>query len=263
MTTLIGAGMAQSVYYEGRTLDFENRPYTVRGTIMVPARETGDRIGAPLQRDDRGNRIWWQWRENRATYFKGDRNYDLNGRRMTLPTGSEDRRDVLYVPLDIFRGLTNGRLSSSRNDAWERNGPGIPGRRGDDSWDRGNGRWDDRNGRWDGPGSGNYGRDTIVFDRREIRFSGDERPYRKGSTLMVPFRQMGEAIGARTDRTADGLRVWINFDQNRVEYDKGHTWYRINGDRRDLGTISEDRNGILFVPITLFEAVTRGRVRGY
>ena len=258
--TVAVAANAQNVYYEGKSLELENRAYMNRGTLMVPAREMGDRIGAPLQRDDRGGRIWWQWRESRATYYQGDRNYDLNGRRMTLATPSEARRDVLFVPVDIFRGLTGGRVTGNRGE-WERSGPGIPGRRNDDwDYDR-NGRYD--NGRYDNDRSDGYyyGRDTLVFDRREIRFSGDETPYRKGNTLMVPFRQLGESIGARTDRSEDGLRVWIYFENNRVEYDKGHTWYRLGTERRELNTVSEDRRGILFVPVQLFEAVTRGRLR--
>jgi hypothetical protein len=215
--------------------------------------------------------MWWNWQGRRATYIKGERTYDLNGRRVSLPTASEARRDILFVPVDLFRGLTDGRVTANRGE-WERNG-NIPGRR-DDDWRRRDDDWrrrDERNDDWrrrderddDWRRNDGLGRDVITFDRRELRFSGDERPYRKNGIWMVPFRQFGDQINARTERTEDGLRVWITFDNNRVEYNKGHTWFRVNGERREVAAVSEDRNRILFVPVTLFEAVTRNRVRGY
>ncbi|MEZ0327306.1 MAG: stalk domain-containing protein [Fimbriimonas sp.] len=265
------AAHAQNVYYNGRDVDLDNSPYMYRGTLMVPARDMGDRIGAQFDRDDSGRRMWWTWQSRRATYVKGEMSYDLNGRRVSLPTASEARRDVLFVPVEIFRGLTDGHVTSNRGE-WERGGtlPGqrrpperIPPDRRDD-WDRRDDDWRRRDDDWRRTNPGTYGRESVVFDRRELRFDDrNEIPYRKSGVLMVPFREMGDQIGARTDRTADGLRVTINFGGDNVVYDKGHVWYRLNGDRRELQTVSEDRNGVLFVPVTLFEAVTRGRVRAY
>ncbi len=274
MTLGITAAQAQSVYYNGRDVNLDNRPFMSRGTLMVPAREMGERVGSQFDRDESGRRMWWVWQGRRATYEKGSMSFDLSGRRVNLPVASESRRDILFVPVDIFRSLTDGRVTSNRGE-WERNGSTLPGQRRNDDWTRPgrkdryddrNGDWrrtDDRNGDWRRTDGSNYGRDSVVFDRRELRFNGNERPYQKSGVLMVPFRALGEQIKARTERTADGLRVHIYFDRDRVEYDKGHTWFRLNAERIDLRTISEDRNGVLFVPITLFEAITRGRVRGF
>jgi hypothetical protein len=261
----------QSVYYQGRTLNFsgDERPYTARGTTMVPARRTADMVGASLDRSDSGRQIRLGWHNNRVTYRQGDTWFELNGRRTNMGLSSEARRDILFVPAEMFRALTDGVFAMGPN-GWNQRDDWNNGRwgSGDNNgrWGNGgNGRWDNNNGSWrTDPGyNGRYNdRGTVTLDGRALTFDYREQPYMKNGVVMVPFRAMGDKIGARTERTDDGLRVWIYMNGDRVEYDKGHTWYRLNSQQRDLRTVSEDRDNVLFVPITLFEAISRGRVRG-
>ncbi|MEZ0324448.1 MAG: stalk domain-containing protein [Fimbriimonas sp.] len=218
---------AQTVSYNGSKLSFDdNDPYMSGGTVMLPARDTLDRINGLLERNESGKRLDLLWNSNRAVFRQGDRFFTMGGKRFNLPTTSQARGGVLYLPLELFAKLTNGKLT--------RGGGG-------------------------GGGGGDKG-NQIFFDDRKISLTGNLKPYRKQGVMMVPFRQFGDAIGASTDRTADGKRVTINFGSDKIVYDKGHTWYRYNGDRIELSTISEDRGGVLFVPITMYRSVTRGRV---
>jgi len=228
--------LAQDVYYRDRTLYFDRseRPYMVRNVLMVPARTTAEMIGADFDRDDReGLNIRMVWQNNRLRYHQGDHAYQLNGKSVELGTTSDAVRGILYVPARMFRDLTDGAFSVDKPRVW---------------------RDDPDHGRPIG------GRD-IYFDRRVIYFERSNWPFLRNNVLMVPFRDMAERIDATTGRSDDGQRVWINFDRDRAEYDKGRNWYRLNGVERKLPTSSEDRGGVLYVPITIFEGVTHGRVR--
>jgi hypothetical protein len=108
---------------------------------------------------------------------------------------------------------------------------------------------------------GHHHRDGIFYQGRRLSFSPSDRPIPAGGTLLVSIRPTADQIGARVDRTKDGLRVWITLGRDKVEYNKGHRWYRINGNRKNLGAISTDRYGILFVPIDMFVDLTRGRLQ--
>ena len=217
---------AQTVKYNGNPLQFDdNQPYNANGTIMLPARDTMDRINGLLERNENGKRIDLLWNSSRASYRQGDYFFNLDGKRINLSTPSQARNGVLYLPFDIYGRLTDGKLT--------------------------------KGGGGGGGGTGN----KIFFDSRQLQFSGNTTPYRKDGVVMVPFRAMGDAIGASTGRTADGKRVTISFGDDDVQYDKGHIWFRLNNQKKDLSTTSEDQGGVLFVPITLYQAVTRGRVR--
>jgi hypothetical protein len=236
---------AQIIYFEGKQVGFGgDRPYVSKGTVMLPARDTMERIGGALERNENGQRIHLTWWNNKVQFRKGDRFFLYNGQRTALTTSSEDREGVLYLPLPVFRTLTDGRIATTPGGYRPGGGTGRP----------------DNSGRWDLDGGRPNGT-HLYFDNRRIEFDGAEAVYRKDGTLMVPFRAMGDAIGGSSDRTADGKRVWINFRGNRVEYDKGHIWYRINGQRQELDTTSEERGELLFVPVELFEAVTGNKVR--
>ncbi|CAN5358527.1 hypothetical protein BH11ARM1_BH11ARM1_15010 [soil metagenome] len=231
-TAAIGA--TQTVEYNGAALAWDSdRPYNNRGTVMLPARDTMARISGSLDRNENGNRLTLRWFDNTVDYRKGDSSFRLNGRDVRLDGRSEERSGVLYLPFEIFRKITNNQLR-------------VRGGNQD-------------GGRPDRPDYGNA--DQAYFDGRRINPSGDNQSYMKGGTLMVSFREFGSQIGARTDRTEDGKRVWIYFGGDRVEYNKGMSWYRFNQDQRNVKTISEERNGVLFVPVELYIAATRGRVK--
>jgi hypothetical protein len=219
---------AQTVSYNGKQLQWDDdQPYMAGGTIMLPARDTMDRVNGLLERNENGKRIELLWNSSRVTYRQGDRTFSFNGKTYNVSTASQSRNGVLFLPFEIFSRLTNGQLT--------RGGGG-------------------------GGGGGGSSSSRVFFDNRPINLTGNVAPYRKDGILMVPFRALGDAIGATTGRTADGKRVTINFGDDTLVYDKGHIWYRMNNQKRDLQTISEDRGSVMFVPVTLYQTVTRGRV---
>lgn len=229
VATVTASAVAQRLMYDGREFSVRPNPTTVGREVLVPARPVADRIGATIRHDGRFATIRWQ--NNTAEFRSGDRSYTMNGRRRSFSTDPLQRGDILYIPATFFEELTNNRF-----------------RVADD-------RWGDK-GR---PGDYGYG-SRIYWNGRELRFNRDEEPFNYGRTMMVPFRALGDQIGARTERTEDGKRVILRYGRNEVVYDTGRTWYRINRQRRELPTSSQDRRGVYFVPIELFEAVTDGRL---
>lgn len=237
--------LAQRVEYDNRELNLSPRPTPVGDTWLLPVRALADRIGARIDHSRRYASI--SWGRNRAEFQIGDRYYNLNGRQRTFRYEPLERRGTLFIEAEFFEELTDGRLR-------------VYGGRygGTDDW-----RNDRRNDRYSQRRDDQYGynnRERITFDGRELRFNRGEEPFTSGSTLLVPFRTMGEQIGARLDRTDDGKRVIIRYGRNEVVYDRGRTWYRINGQRRELRSTGRDRGDIYFVPIELFDAVTNGRI---
>jgi len=196
------------------------------------------------------------WKSNQIDYRQGDADFDFNGRRTKMPSYGESRGDTFYVPIDIFINLTNGACSTNGYDRRDWDGDR------DDRWnDQRGGPWRDRED-WKG-NNGRWNRDSVRLDGRWLDFDYREQPFTRGRELMVPFRAMGDRIGAGTDRSEDGRRVYARFGRNTIQYDKGHVWFRLNNQRINLPTVSEDRNGVLFVPVTIFVALTDGRVRPF
>jgi hypothetical protein len=266
---------AQTAYYQGRALNMSgsDRPFYVGNTMMVPVRRAMDLVGGTLDRNTRGNDVVLRWQNRRINYVKGESTFSMNGARYKLGGSSRDRNGVLFVPSELISALTNGDFYVEGDNGW---GNGPVAKRYPTDRDRWSGRWDTQgnNPRWDGGrwnqgGNWNGGRTNqgsdygrgVYWDNRLLSFNRNEEPYEKGGTLMVPFRALADKLGMRTDRTADGRRVWIYYQSDRVEYDQGRTWYRLNQDQRDLKTNSEDRGGILFVPMELFTSISGNRLR--
>lgn len=230
---------AASVYYNGRPLSFSGneRPYRSNGTVQVPFRAMGDQLGYNTDRSSDGRTIS-VWKEyDRVDYVKGANYFRLNDERRSLRTSSQERNGVLFVPIEIFQALAGRNLSTSGSGS----GGGLFGGGNDDDYS-------------------NHSQE-LYYDDRIVNFSGDERPIVKGSTLLVPARALATRIGASFERTEDGKRMWIRWRGREAQYDKGNIWFRINGDRQSLSTISVDRNGIVFIPVKVFQALTENRIQ--
>lgn len=230
-----------SVYYNGRPLSFSGneRPFRSNGTVQVPFRAMGDRLGYNTDRSSDGRTIS-VWKDyDRVEYVKGANYFRLNDERRSLRTSSQERDGVLFVPIEIFQALAGRDLSTSGGS-----GGGLFGGSG---------------GSYDDEYSNNS--QELYYDGRSVTFLGDERPIVKGSTLLVPARALASRIGASFERTDDGKRMWIRWRGREAQYDKGNIWFRINGDRQSLSTISVDRNGIVFIPVKVFQALTENRIQ--
>lgn len=239
--SLAASAGAQTVRFDGREVRYgDPRPYNRGREVMVPIQQTVDRLGLSCRRD--GDRFFIEFSMNKLEYRKGDRTFRLNGHTEALEYGSEDRGRQTFVPARLFGELTRGRLKADQRDndrpGWGGNNGNRPG--------------------WGGQG-GNWQSQNLRFNGRELSFSDRERPYRSQGTLLVPFRALGEKIGARTDRTEDGKRVFIYYNGDRVQYDKGR-WYRLNSDRKWISASAEERDGVLFVPVALYTDITRDRL---
>jgi hypothetical protein len=97
-------------------------------------------------------------------------------------------------------------------------------------------------------------RPHIIFHGRHLHFQN--HPFNVPGGVEVPFREMGQLIGAHTGRTPNGQRVFIDYHGHHVEYDKFHFAYWLDGQRYSLYDHSKDRNGVMYVPFVIFRAVT-------
>jgi hypothetical protein len=244
LAAIAASAQAQSVFFDDQEIRLTDRPYVSRGTLMIPARETLQRIGGSFDRDARGVSYRFGFRGQRIDYREGDRGYSLGGRPFRLDAPSQTQRGVLFVPMDMFRHLTDGRLSPNRGNGW---GPGgNPGNRRPD-WTTRPG-WDDR-------------REAVTFEGRRVQFDRRDEPFTKSNVLMVSFPAMARELRARTERSRDGRWFYLEYRGDRVEHERGRNRFLLNGRERSMRTSSEERGGVLFVPITLFEELTRGRVQ--
>jgi hypothetical protein len=104
------------VSFDNRPIRFDRdeEPFRSGNTLLVPAREMARLIGARVERPGDGNRLIFRYSRNEVVYDRGRNWYRINGRQVSLPTSSRDRRDVLYIPVEVFDALVDGRLSWNR-----------------------------------------------------------------------------------------------------------------------------------------------------
>lgn len=232
--TMALVAMAQpEVQFRGQRLNYQHHgPYQDGRVVFVPLLQTAEKLGGRVEEKDNSYVI--KLRGATAFYRKGEDHFRHNGANITLPSRGQNRGGVEFVPATLFRTVAGDGFVVVA----DRGGPFNPQRHEDRPRD-------DRS------------RTQIVFRDQRFSFGGDETPIRRGRTLLVPFRALGDKLGMRTDRTSDGKRVWIYRGDDRVEYNKGADWYRLNRDRRGLSAASEEHNGVLLVPIDLFQALAR------
>ena len=237
LVAVVAAQAAPQLRFKGRLLLFTPQalPFNDGGTLFVPLRETVGQSNVVLDIQDSGRRFEMSYNRTTAEYVKGATRFRLNGSWRSLSDSSQERNTILFVPFAIFSQLTGGDLKIDRSN---NNG----------------GFGNNNNGGFGNNNNSNSGTD-LYYNGRRLSFSGNEEPYSSQGTTLVPFRALGSALGLKTDRSPDGKRVWIWRNSDRIEYNKGMVWYRLNEDRRDIGAKSEEKSGVLFVPIELFKAL--------
>ena len=183
----------------------------------------GDRMGALIQRD-----VQFDWRSNGS----GD-----NRREDDRWDGRDDRRQDDRRQDDKRQ---DDRWDDSRKDD----------RRQDDRW--GNGRderWDEREVK-------------VSYGTREIRWGRDERPYREGSTLMVPLQATATQMGMRVSRDNGRTDRYIFVDANDgyLQVELGSREARLNGRRITMPESATERDRGVYVPLEILAQMSRETV---
>lgn len=224
---------AADIFADGRPLRYSNnaRPYFDRGTPMVAVRETADQLGLRVDRSDSGRDLRLRNRRDELEFRQGTREYLLNGRRRTMAREPQNRRAILYVPMELFRDLTDARLEARRA----------------------NREWDDR------PGDA-IDRE-LIYRGRVLRFDGNESLFLRRNTLYVPLRALAARTDVRVDRDRSGNNLVLTRGRDRIEYENGREHYRLNNRTFRMGEPSQEVRGLLFVPIELFQALVGNDLR--
>ncbi|MGV3614904.1 MAG: stalk domain-containing protein [Fimbriimonas sp.] len=224
------SGEDAEILADGRVLSFSRnaRPYFTGRVTMVPIKDTASRLGVRLEERDRGETFRMTFRGDDATYRRGRRDFELNGRLRSLPNVSEERNRILFVPLELFRDLTDRELYARR--AGERHDlPQAPGgtRRNEDL--------------------------DIRFRGERLRFERSEEPRYVQSVVYLPVGAMVRRSGARLEDEDRGRRMRFTYQDRVVEFTKGREDFTLNGARVWMNAPSLEISGVLFVPQILFQ----------
>jgi hypothetical protein len=253
-------GQSASITYRGRDLAFDRneQPFWFAEMIYVPVRAVAGRIGASMDRSDRGDFLQIAYEGRTATYRKGDSRFQINGRTYDMSRPSRDRYDVMFVPIRFFEVLTSGQISA--RSSWGRPSDEVP-------------RNDRPGGGWGRPGTGDddwrdhdHGPNEpanvrIVFNGRILRFDSDTEPYSARGIVFLPLRAVADLTEIRIDREDNGRDVILRRGRDQVTYRAGSTNYLFNNRPRALRAPSQSRRGVLFVPVDLFEALLGSELR--
>ncbi|MCR4419503.1 MAG: copper amine oxidase N-terminal domain-containing protein [Clostridia bacterium] len=93
----------------------------------------------------------------------------------------------------------------------------------------------------EGSGGGAATGQTLILrvGSRTAQLGGETRtleqaPYLQGNTVMVPFRFIGEALGARVSWEAQSKRIVYQSGGVKLVFQLGQPWVEVNGQRREL-----------------------------
>lgn len=116
----------------------------------------------------------------------------------------------------------------------------------------------------DQPAPGRTGSDSgglrIEIDRKAMRYSRDEQPYRDGWIIMVPLRSTAEQLGFRVSAGDDEGSFRIENDKDLLVVEQDSRDYSLNHRRDSFPTAIRVRDGVAYAPIDAFTALTKGTV---
>lgn len=229
---LTSAALAQDreeaeVLADGRAYSFPRnaKPYLKGRTAMVPMRDMAGKLGVRIEGNDRADGFRFTFRGDEAYYRKWRRDFDLNGRTRTLPTEGEEMGKVVFIPLQLFRDLTD------RDLAFHRVGdpnpiPSTPRPREEID---------------------------IRFRGQRLGFERSEEPRYVQSMLYLPVGAMVRRTGTRFEEEDRGRRMRFTYEDRTIEFTKGREDFVLNGARVWMNAPSLEISGILFVPHMLFQ----------
>lgn len=88
----------------------------------------------------------------------------------------------------------------------------------------------------------------------------ERAPYMEGSTVMVPFRFIGEALGAEVRWEAATKRVLYRRGSVSLAFQLGQKWVEVNGERRGLEVPPRLVDGTTMVPLRVVTEYLGARV---
>ena len=96
----------------------------------------------------------------------------------------------------------------------------------------------------------------ISLDNRDLRYVGEDQPYRLGDTVMVPLERTAAETNLTLEKLSDSV-IFVESDDAmlRVELDTPN--YRLNGRRAAFSRSPISKRGVIYVPI---EALTIMRI---
>jgi hypothetical protein len=101
---------------------------------------------------------------------------------------------------------------------------------------------------------------VVEYDGRELRFEGDDRPYREGDVWMVPLLQTARQIGMTVD-DENSRRIYVEDDDTVLILEQDSRNYRLNGKRAELPQAVTVRDDVVYVPIDAILAAKNGQIR--
>lgn len=95
------------ISYEGRDLQFdrEQPAYRVDDVLMVPVESAARQLGLTVERPESSNMIFVQDDTNFLKLEQDSTAYRLNGKRGTLRHNVENKKGVLYVPIEVLAAM--------------------------------------------------------------------------------------------------------------------------------------------------------------
>jgi hypothetical protein len=220
-------GEEAEVLADGRAYSFPRnaKPYFKGRTAMVPMRDMAGKLGVRIEGNDRAESFRFTFRGDEAIYRKWRRDFDLNGRTRSLPTEPEEMRRIVFVPLELFRDLTDRDLVSRRL--------------GDDSPTTGSSRPAEEI--------------DIRFRGQRLRFERNEEPRYVQSMLYLPVGAMVRRSNAQYEEQDRGRKMRFTHEDRTIEFTKGREDFTLNGGRIWMNAPSLEISGVLFVPQMLFQ----------
>lgn len=103
----------------------------------------------------------------------------------------------------------------------------------------------------------------VMYDGRELRYDRDARPFEAEGTVMVPLEATAKELGLSVDLQNDRDFILISGNDSSVRLNRNGNDYRINGKRRELARNPESRNGVLYVPLEVFDNLANGTLSTY
>lgn len=92
---------------------------------------------------------------------------------------------------------------------------------------------------------------AIRFGDKTLSFDDAVAPYYQGETVMVPLKQMADALGLSYEK-GDKDSVYIENDNDSLKLDKDSVNYRFNGNHGTLSHPVAQKGDVLYAPVDVF-----------